>query len=112
MFDNIALGKKVKYYRNKRNLSQKELASFAGMKQSTISRIERGIIGSFNIKKLSILADALNVTLDDLLYESITQKQCNEYEKRLKELLLTLNEKQLRFYNNLIKNFIAFKQQK
>ena len=74
MFDNMALGKRMKYYRNKKNLSQKQLANLVDMPQSTISRLERGVIGLFNIKKLSILADALDVTLDDLLYDSIDSR--------------------------------------
>ncbi len=99
MFDNMALGKRMKYYRNKKNLSQKQLANLVDMPQSTISRLERGVIGLFNIKKLSILADALDVTLDDLLYDSIDSlKKQNEnisfshYEMKLKELLFTFKE--------------------
>lgn len=117
MFDNMALGKRMKYYRNKKNLSQKQLADLVDMPQSTISRLERGVIGLFNIKKLSILADALDVTLDDLLYDSIDSlKKQNEnisfshYEMKLKELLLTFNDNQLLFYNHLIENFVTFKE--
>ena len=117
MFNAIDLGNRIKYYRKNKNLSQKALGNLCNMAQSTISDLETGNIGTFNIFKLSIIADALNVSLDDLLCDSIDALQQNNvsvgspYEIKLKQLLVSLEEEhQIEFSNHLIENFIKLKQ--
>lgn len=115
MFDAIALGKRIREYRNRKKLSQKKLGKLCGMSQSTICNIEKGNISTFNILKLSIIADALDATLDDLLYDSIyalknTSAPC-PYEIKLKQLLLSLDENEIEYPIHLINNYIALKKQ-
>lgn len=55
----------LRYFRSKQKLSQTDLAIKSGIKQSTISSIERGVDPTG--KTLRKLAQALNVTTDELL---------------------------------------------
>ncbi|MBX6353214.1 MAG: helix-turn-helix transcriptional regulator [Thermoflavifilum sp.] len=60
-----SLGERVKYYRQLRNLSVRELAKRAGVSVSYIYAIEAGSRGH-NIVKLEQIAKALGVSLSDL----------------------------------------------
>ncbi|MFV0157130.1 helix-turn-helix transcriptional regulator [Empedobacter falsenii] len=62
----INFGKKVKYYRNKKKISQEKLAELAGLHRTYIGMIERAEknITLLNIKKI---ANALDVGIDELL---------------------------------------------
>lgn len=56
----------LRVYRDHRGLTQAALASLSGVRQDTISRIEaRSIKGS--VDTLAVLANALSVTIDDLV---------------------------------------------
>lgn len=114
MFDAVALGKRIKEYRNRKNLSQKELGNLCNMSQSTIANIEKGNISTFNIAKLNIIADALDITLDDILCDSIHALKNNfsplPYEVKLKQLLLSLDETEIEFSERFINNYITLKQ--
>lgn len=117
MFDAYSLGKKLKHYRNKNNLSQKALADKVNMKQNTISGLENGKINSFSIYKLSKIAEILNITLDDLLCDSINKFSLDNntiiknsvYEIKLKDLLSTLNDYQLLVFSEYFDDFLNYK---
>lgn len=55
----------LRFFRDKQRLSQTDLAVKSGVKQSTISSIERGVDPTG--RTLRKLAQALNVTTDELL---------------------------------------------
>lgn len=57
---------KLKKIREDRNISQKELAEMTDLTQSAISQFETGTSNP-NKRTLKILANALNVTYDELL---------------------------------------------
>lgn len=57
---NISL--RVRELLNERNMSQKELASVSGVRESTISEICRNARSVINFEHLSKIADALGVT--------------------------------------------------
>ena len=84
------------------------------MSQPTISNIEKGNISTFNIAKLNIIADALDITLDDILCDSIYALKNNSsplpYEIKLKQLLLSLDETEIEFPTRFINNYITLKQ--
>ena len=63
--DGLVLGRVIGSLRERRGLSQEELAVAAGITQSTLSRMERGQAQpyAFTLKRL---ADALSVTVADL----------------------------------------------
>jgi len=54
-------------YRRGAGLTQKELASRAGVTQSTVTQIERGIIAEPRPRTLTKLAAVLGITATDLL---------------------------------------------
>lgn len=56
----------IKKMREKRNLTQKQLAELLGVKQSNISRWEAGTYQP-NATTLKKMADALNCRIDDLI---------------------------------------------
>lgn len=60
----IYIGKKIKYYRNKKNLNQNELGKKIGVGNTTISAYERGVI-SQDADTLYQLANILDVNVDD-----------------------------------------------
>ncbi len=62
----VKFGEKVKYYRNKKNISQEKLAELAGLHRTYIGMIERAEknITLLNIKKI---AKALDVNINELL---------------------------------------------
>lgn len=62
----VTPAKKIKAFRSRENLTQKELALNAGVKQQHISEIERGVrpVGTRMAKKLSV---ALNCNYKSLL---------------------------------------------
>lgn len=99
MYDIISLGKKVKLFRTQKNLTQRDLAHLIGESQSNISNLEHGK-NKFNLKKLSDIADILDVSLDVLLEDSLKVHQNQEnsvsyYENKLKKLIEHFDEKQL-----------------
>jgi len=60
------LAKKVKEYRKQKGLTQQKLAEKTGLSFNTITKIEQGIGDSPTLKTLVKLADALEVSLDEL----------------------------------------------
>ena len=60
------LHRNIKALRKSLGISQVELARLIGIKQSGVSKIERGIQRP-GIERLPILADVLGVTVDELL---------------------------------------------
>lgn len=69
----ILLGKKVRFYRNKLNISQEKLADICEFDRTYISLIERGLrnISFINLLKLS---KGLNITpsklIEDITYDN------------------------------------------
>lgn len=62
---NKYIGNKIKELRKKKNLTQEELGKQIGVKHSTISSYERGLI-DFNLTTLFSLAEVFEVKVDDL----------------------------------------------
>ena len=105
------IGENIYKYRKAFGLTQKQLSDMVGKSEITISRFENGTkIPSVNT--LTLLADALNITVDDLLYGFITMNRelvipenLNDF---MKELSLTSNIQQV-FMLNIIKGYIERK---
>lgn len=58
----------LKKYRLEKNLSQMELAELAGMHFTYYSQIERAIRKDISVRRLKDLTDALDITLNDVVY--------------------------------------------
>jgi len=61
------LSKNIKRFRKKKRLSQDKLAKLADVTLTTLVKIESGANDNPTIKTLKKIADALEVTVDDLL---------------------------------------------
>ncbi len=66
MTDHLPFGKRVRFYRQRRGLSQRQLGQLLGRSEDWMYRIESGRIPVNNVKMLADLAQALRVHLEDL----------------------------------------------
>lgn len=62
------LGKKIKLYRENKNMTQSEIADILGVKAATISKYEAGTLEP-NIESLKKLSDLFEVSIDELIKE-------------------------------------------
>jgi adenine-specific DNA-methyltransferase len=62
----ILIGANIKYYRQLRNITQRELADLSGVKYTTITKIETGLIEDPSFLKVSQISKALDITTDQL----------------------------------------------
>lgn len=108
--DNVSIGKRVRFFRNEKGMSQEELAEATGVTQEYIARIETGVKGP-SLDMILQIANALGTTANDLLSDNLntlisdTDKQlhdifsdCNNDERSI--LLRTL-----RFLKALLSEF-------
>lgn len=59
----------VKRMRERKNLSQRQLAKAAGVTNAHISRIESGLVKNLYVPQFVLIANALGVSTDRLLSE-------------------------------------------
>lgn len=85
--DYRALGAKIKEYRKKENITQEQLAELADISLSHMSNVETAS-ASVSLPALKLIADALGVTLDDLLVDSYSEKQKSYLYSRKMECIL------------------------
>lgn len=87
--DNIQIGKLIAELRKKQGLTQQQLADKLNLSNKTISKWESGA-GAPDISNLSVLAEVLGISVDELLRGELDTPQLNtkdykEYSSR-KEL--------------------------
>lgn len=70
--DNMAIGERIAFYRQRRGLTQAVLAGMVGRSEDWLSKIERGERQARRLDVLADLARELRVTLGDLLGEPVT----------------------------------------
>jgi len=61
------IGRNIKKYRARRDISQDKLSKLAGITLHTITKIESGATLDPRIKTVKKIADALGVSIDDLM---------------------------------------------
>ena len=93
--DYTKLGQRIKKYRLQNHLTQEQLAEIIDVATSNISHIERATT-QVSLPSLVRIANALNVTLDQLICDSLPIAKVY-LEKDIAELLsdCTLQEKQI-----------------
>lgn len=64
------MGNKIKEYREKKRMTQVELAKRSGVSRVTISQLEKGIERNTSSKTLLSIAKALETTVDDIFFSS------------------------------------------
>lgn len=70
--DYTAIGVRVRRYRKEKGLTQQTLAELSDQEPSNISHIERGAT-KLSLPTIVSIANALGVTVDDLLCDSLTE---------------------------------------
>ena len=94
-FDSIAIGKRIKQYRTKKQLSQEDLGNVIGVTRKHLSKIEIGERAP-TLDLLILIANALDISADDLLVENLNHtsspvgqelhailQDCNPYQKEM-----------------------------
>jgi len=61
------IGENIKKHRNKLGLSQEDFAQKSGVKYTTLTKIESGVIKTQSVVMVGKIAKALNVLIEDLL---------------------------------------------
>ncbi len=82
------IGEQLKWIRNRKGISQEELAEQIHMRRQTVSSYERGI-STPDIYKLIAMADYLDVSLDELVgrkWEDKNQKTDSKYQVQMKHM--------------------------
>ena len=88
--DYASIGKRVKYYRTKANLSQEELGEIINISRKHISLIEIGS-STPSLDALVDIANALGVSADDILVDSLDH-HVSTADSELYRLLLDCNK--------------------
>jgi len=65
--DKNNIGDNIKKFRAKLNLTQDDLARKSGVKYTTLSKIESGVVTKPTVHIMAKIAKALNVSIEDLL---------------------------------------------
>ena len=72
--DNVKTGKLIAELRKKQGLTQQQLADKLNLSNKTVSKWESGV-GSPDISNLSVLAEVLGISVDELLKGELNQKE-------------------------------------
>ena len=96
----VGAGKRVKIYRIERDLSQEELASHANMSVQYLSHVENAR-SKASLSTFIKIANSLDVTLNDLLYDSIKQSRV-EFEKEIAAVLKDCSDYEMRVLANCL----------
>ena len=94
VLDYKAIGQRIRIARIKANISQELLAERAGLSVSHMSNIETGTT-KVSITSLVNIANALNVTLDDLMCDNVVRAKV-QFERDIAELLDDCDEYEIR----------------
>ena len=91
----MKLGKRLKEYREKNNMTQKDIAEILEVEPGTISKYELDIIEP-KIESLRRLSDTFNVSLDELL------KEDNDFDiSKINVLKVLREQKEMKLKGNL-----------
>lgn len=92
--DYKAIGKRIKIARIKADLTQEKLAEKVNVSPSHMSNIETGTT-QVSLKLLVAIANALSVTMDDILCDSVKKSRL-QFEKDIYEILEDCDEYEIR----------------
>ncbi len=100
LIDYVGIGKRIRQYRQKKGWTQAKLAELAGVEPSNISHIERAAT-KLSLPTLVNLANALNASLDELVYDSL-EKSAHVSNVLISELLADCSADELRSITEMI----------
>ena len=98
----VALGKRIRGFRKSSNMTQAQLGEISHVEPSNISHIERGAT-KVSLPTLVRIANALNVSLDELMYDSVN-KNYHISIKILNEILSDCSDHELKSIVEMVKS--------
>ncbi len=75
------IGSKIRYFRTQKSVSQEDLAEAAEVSRVFISNIERGERVA-SLETIISIANALNVSVDDILGENLTARISSAFDQQ------------------------------
>jgi XRE family transcriptional regulator, master regulator for biofilm formation len=81
------IGQRINKLRLEKKISISELAERSGVAKSYISKLEKGIKTNPSIQLLEKVADALEVTIDDILHDKAPAQEEEEIDKQWLSLI-------------------------
>ena len=97
--DYKAIGKRIKIARIKADLTQERLAEMVEISPTHMSNIETGTT-RVSLTAIVSLANALSVTVDDLLCDSVVKSKV-QFEKDIAGILADCNEYEIRMVKDM-----------
>jgi len=99
--DYQAIGIRVRRFRKEQGLTQQKLAELSEQEPSNISHIERGAT-KLSLPTIVRIANALDITVDDLLCDSLTQSHAS-FNKEMNSLLADCSHKELKIITGTVR---------
>ena len=98
--DYKAIGKRIKIARIKADMTQEQLSEKAEISPTHMSNIETGTT-KVSLTTMVALTNALNVTMDDLLCDSVIHAKA-QFEQDLSDLLTDCDEYEIRIMKDVM----------
>lgn len=95
-----AIGKRIKIARIKADITQERLAENINLSPTHLSNIETGTT-KVSLTSIVKLANALSVTVDDLICESVLKSRV-QFEKDIETLLEDCDEYEIRILRDML----------
>jgi len=108
MKNNAIIGKNIKSYRTKLQLTQEEVAKFLGFSREYVSLLESGE-REIDLKKLELLADLFGVELINLLEENNELVSADLVFAYRSDEMSDNDIQQISEFRKIIKNYIKMK---
>ena len=96
------LGMRIRRIRKEKNYTQSTLAEQVGIETSNISHIERGV-SKVSLGTIVKIANVLNVSIDDLLCDSILCEK-DAFDHEIVKLMQDCSPKELRFITDMVRS--------
>ena len=103
--DYKAIGKRIKIARIKADMKQEHLAEKSGLSPTHVSNVETGTT-KVSLSALVSLANALGVTADDLLCDSVVHARV-QFERDIAELLEDCDPYEIRMVKDMTEALIT-----
>ena len=100
-----ALGQRIRKYRQSAHMTQEQLGEEIDMATSNISHVERATT-QVSLQSLVKIANALGVTLDQLVCDSLSVVSSSYMDRDIAELLKNCTVKEKKVIRNIIETTI------
>lgn len=100
--DYQAVGMRIRRFRKERGLTQQVLAELSNQEPSNISHIERGAT-KLGLPTIVSIANALGVTVDDLLCDSLEQSKA-AFDREAAEILSDCSHRERKIITGIMRS--------